>query len=139
MKGRQAMCCLRRFHCFPLKQAPSSELELQAKCLPQEHLGGAAHRAPGQLWDCFCNLFSKALRWLSRAAASSDEGCVQVVSLPPLCRYQAVKRGNRGSVIGVGLEVGFDQDKGQSSELQVRLPLHAHTQDSAAYFLQAQQ
>ena len=61
----------------------------------------------------------------------------QVVSLPPTCRYQAVKRGNRGSVIGVGLEVGFDQDKGQSTELQVRLPLPAHGPDSAAYCLQA--
>ena len=64
---------------------------------------------------------------------------MQVASLPSICRYQAVKRGNRGSVIGVGLEVGFDQDKGQSSELQVRPPLHAHAQDSAAYLLQAQQ
>ena len=62
---------------------------------------------------------------------------MEAVSLPPLCRYQAVKRGNRGSVIGVGLEVGFDQDKGQSSELQVRRPLHAHAGEFAAYTLQA--
>ena len=34
-------------------------------------------------------------------------------------RYQALKRGNQGSVIGVGLEVGFGE--GSDSQLVVRL------------------
>ena len=83
----------------------------------------------------FCNLVTVAVTCFCK----QRRGSVQVVSLPPLCRYQAVRRGNRGSVIGVGLEVGFDQDKGQSSELQVRLPLQAHAQASVAYTWEAQQ
>lgn len=40
-------------------------------------------------------------------------------------RYQALKRGNQGSVIGVGLEVGFGE--GSDSQLVVRSLLRLNT------------